>query len=89
MKKHAFTIALAAAATLASTNAFSATTKFSKSDSNRDGALTRTEACAGRTPSICKHFDRIDANRDGFVTRAEVKAYNNAKRYRRSVGMKP
>ena len=54
--------------------------KFGAADGNKDGALTKTEACAGKTRHICKNFDAIDANKDGAVTRAEVKAFRNAKR---------
>jgi EF hand len=68
---------------------FAAPSKFTKSDVNRDGALTRAEACAGRTRSVCKNFDRIDVNRDGVVTRSEVKAFNNAKRVARGIPPKP
>ncbi len=54
--------------------------KFGAADGNKDGALTKAEACAGKTRHICKNFEAIDANRDGAVTRAEVKAFRNAKR---------
>lgn len=63
--------------------------KYTKSDINRDGALSRAEACAGRTRNICRNFDRIDVNRDGVVTRAEVKAFNNGKRMARGLPPKP
>ena len=54
--------------------------KFGAADGNKDGALTKAEACAGKTRHICKNFEAIDANKDGAVTRAEVKAFRNAKR---------
>ena len=54
--------------------------KFGAADGNKDGALTRAEACAGKTRHICKNFEVIDLNKDGAVTRAEVKAFRNAKR---------
>jgi EF hand len=73
----------------AANNAFAAPNKFTKSDANRDGALSRAEACIGRTPSVCKNFDRIDVNRDGVVSRSEVRAFNNAKRARRGLPPKP
>jgi EF hand len=68
------------AAVVCAANAFAAPSKMAQADTNRDGALSRAEACAGRTPHICKNFDRYDANRDGAVTRAEIRAYNNARR---------
>ena len=54
--------------------------KFGAADSNKDGALTQAEACAGKTRHICKNFAMMDVNKDGAVTRAEVKAFRNAKR---------
>ena len=54
--------------------------KFGGADGNKDGALTRAEACAGKTRHVCKHFEAIDVNKDGAATRAEVKAFRNAKR---------
>ena len=54
--------------------------KFGAADGNKDGALTKAEACAGKTRHICKNFEAIDANKDGAVTRAEVKAFRYAKR---------
>ncbi|MEO7253652.1 MAG: EF-hand domain-containing protein [Casimicrobium sp.] len=61
--------------------------KFAAADSNRDGTLTKAEACIGKTRSVCKNFDAMDANKDGAVTRAEIKAYRNAKRV--AQGMPP
>ena len=54
--------------------------KFSAADGNKDGALSKAEACAGKTRHICKNFEAIDANKDGAVTRAEIKAFRNARR---------
>lgn len=49
-------------------------------DVNRDGVVTRSEACAGKTRFLCRNFAAIDANNDGVLTRAEIKAFRNAKR---------
>ena len=55
-----------------------------QADRDRDGALTRAEACAGKTPRICKRFPgRLTAIQDGVVTRAEIRAYQQAKRVTR------
>lgn len=56
---------------------------FAQADSDRDGALTRAEACSGKTPRICKRFHLMDRNHDGVVTRAEIRAYQQAKRVAR------
>lgn len=56
---------------------------FAQADSDRDGALTKAEACAGKTPRICKRFHLMDRNHDGVVTRAEIRAYQQAKRVAR------
>jgi len=53
---------------------------FVAADANRDRVVSRSEACAGRTRTLCRNFDVIDANKDGVLTRAEVKAFRNAKR---------
>lgn len=75
------TIAIAAVVALAAGVASAAPGgKFGSADSNKDGALSRAEACAGKTRHICKHFEVMDANKDGVVTRAEVKGFRNAKR---------
>ena len=75
------TIGMAAVLTLVSSVASAAPGgKFGAADGNRDGALTRAEACAGRTRHICKHFEVMDANKDGVVTRGEAKGFRNAKR---------
>ena len=54
--------------------------KFGAADVNKDKALSQSEACAGKTPRICKNFAAIDANKDGSVTRAEMRAFKKAKR---------
>ncbi|TAG45110.1 MAG: hypothetical protein EAZ30_16240 [Betaproteobacteria bacterium] len=80
--------ALVVSATMST--AFSATpNKFSSADTNRDRALSRVEACAGKTRSVCKNFNRIDVNRDGVVTRAEIRSFNNGKRAARGLPPKP
>ena len=61
--------------------------KFGAADGNKDGVLTRAEACAGKTRHVCKHFEAIDVNKDGTVTRAEIKAFRHAKRVAK--GMPP
>ena len=61
--------------------------KFGAADGNKDGVLTRAEACAGKTRHVCKHFEAIDVNKDGTVTRAEIKAFRHAKRVAK--GMAP
>ena len=63
--------------------------KFANADVNKDKALTQTEACAGKTPRICKNFTAIDANKDGAVTRSEIRAYKNAKRAAKGLPVKP
>ena len=67
-------------AMIATAAAAAPTGKFAGADANKDKALTKAEACAGKTPRICKSFERIDANRDGAVTRAEIHSFRQAKR---------
>ena len=74
------TIAIAAVVALAATAASAAGGKFGAADGNKDGVLTKAEACTGKTRHICKNFEAMDANKDGAVTRAEVKGFRNAKR---------
>ena len=74
------TITIAAVVALAATAASAAGGKFGAADGNKDGALTKAEACAGKTRHICKNFEAMDANKDGAVTRAEVQGFRNAKR---------
>jgi len=62
---------------------------FNGADVNKDRALSKAEACAGKTPTICKRFERMDLNKDGVVTRAEIKAFRNAKRVARGMPAKP
>ncbi len=57
---------------------------FTQADSDHDGALSKSEACAGRTPRICKRFHLMDRNQDGVVTRAEARAYQQTKRVARA-----
>ena len=81
-------LTLAAMVTLAASVAVAAPGgKFGAADGNKDGALTKAEACAGKTRHICKNFEAVDANKDGAVTRAEIKAFRNAKRVAK--GMPP
>lgn len=83
-------ILLAAAVALVATAASAAPGgKFAAADSNKDGALTKAEACAGKTPRICKRFEAIDGNKDGTVTRAEIRAYRDSKRAAKSLPVKP
>jgi EF hand len=57
--------------------------RFAKFDTNRDGALTQAEACAGkrgvRSP-WCKNFAAIDANKDGVITLPEIAGFRKGKR---------
>ena len=53
---------------------------FKRADANRDRALTKAEACSGKTRHVCRNFEAIDVNRDGVVTRTEVRAFRNARR---------
>jgi EF hand len=73
----AVAVAVALAANLASAAPGG---KFVAADGNRDGALTKSEACVGKTRHICKKFEMMDVNKDGVVTRAEAKGFRNAKR---------
>ncbi len=59
--------------------------KFGAADGNKDGALSKAEACAGKTRHICKNFDAMDANKDGVVTRAEVSDFRKARRVAKGV----
>jgi EF hand len=79
MKRVATLVGLAAAV-IAFNAAAVGPSKITLADTNRDGALSKAEACAGKTPHVCKRFERIDTNRDGVVTRAEIRAFNNARR---------
>lgn len=83
------TLAIAAAVALAASIASAAPGgKFGAADGNKDGALTKAEACAGKTRHICRHFEAMDANKDGVVTRAEVKGFRNAKRAAKGLPVK-
>lgn len=63
--------------------------KFANADVNKDKALSQSEACAGKTPRICKNFAAIDANKDGLVTRGEIRAHKNARRAAQGLPTKP
>ena len=63
--------------------------KFGAADGNKDGALSKAEACAGKTRHVCKNFEAIDANKDAAVTRAEIKAFRNARRAPKRMPPKP
>ncbi len=81
MKNRITTLVLATAVALAAGTSMAAPAgKFGNADTNKDRALSKAEACAGKTPRICKRFEAIDSNRDGVVTRAEIKASRDAKR---------
>jgi hypothetical protein len=81
---------LAGAVALAATVATAAPGgKFAAADVNHDKALTKAEACAGKTRHLCKNFEAIDANRDGAVTRAEIRAHKDAKRAAKGSPVKP
>ena len=86
LKSLMFAAAIAMAATAASA---APSGSFASADANKDKALTKAEACAGKTPRICKNYEGIDANRDGVVTRAEVRAFQNAKRAAKGLPTKP
>lgn len=85
--------ALAKALTLATAVALAATVahagKFANADVNKDKALSKAEACVGKTPRVCKNFDAIDSNRDGVVTRAEIRAFRDARRAAKGLPTKP
>ena len=75
------TISMAAVIALAASVASAASGgKLGTADGNKDGALTKAEACSGKTRHVCKNFEAMDVNKDGAVTRAEIKAFRNAKR---------
>ena len=81
---------LAGATALVATVASAASNgKFVNADVNKDKALSQSEACAGKTPRICKNFAAIDANKDGVITRGELRAFKNAKRAAKGLPVKP
>lgn len=80
----ASTVALAATVASAASNG-----KFAHADVNKDKALSQSEACAGKTPRLCKNFAAIDANKDGALTRSEIRAHKKAKRAARGLPVKP
>jgi Ca2+-binding EF-hand superfamily protein len=48
---------------------------FIVADKNKDGALTREEAEAGKLTFVVKHFDDIDSKHTGKVTMDDIDAY--------------
>jgi hypothetical protein len=82
LKSLLLAVSVALMATVASA---APTSKFAKADVNKDKALSQSEACAGKTPRICKNFAAMDVNKDGVVTRAEIRAHKNAKRAARGL----
>ena len=81
---------LAGATALVATVASAASSgKFADADVNKDKALSQSEACAGKTPRICKNFAVIDANKDGVITRGEIRAFKNAKRAAKGLPVRP
>jgi Ca2+-binding EF-hand superfamily protein len=54
---------------------------FAMLDANKDGAITRPEACGGPRGDqgvVCQKFSSIDTNNDGGVTKEELGAYMKA-----------
>jgi Ca2+-binding EF-hand superfamily protein len=54
---------------------------FGMLDANKDGAITRPEACGGPRGDqgvICQKFSAIDANNDGGITKEELGAFMKA-----------
>jgi hypothetical protein len=77
------TAALVCAAATAQTPGPKVGKRFVALDTNRDGALSQMEACAGprgAKAKICKNFAVIDANHDGAISPAEMHEYGLAKR---------
>ena len=56
--------------------------QWQRADSDRDGALSRSEAQA--MPALSPYFDAIDRDGNGRITADEVRAWRAAKRARRS-----
>ena len=48
--------------------------RFAKSDTNKDGKLTKQEAKDGGMSRLSRFFGRVDSDGDGFVTKAQLKA---------------
>lgn len=82
-------VSIALMATVATVASAAPNNKFAKADVNKDKALSQSEACAGKTPRICKNFAAMDVNKDGVVTRGEVRAYNKGKRAARGLPTRP
>ncbi len=55
------------------------TERFTQSDTNGDGQLTREEAKEGRFRVVARKFDEIDTSRRGSVTLEQIKEYLSAK----------
>ncbi len=54
---------------------------FAMLDANKDGAITRPEACGGPRGDqgvICQKFSAIDTNNDGGITKEELGAFMKA-----------
>lgn len=48
--------------------------RFTASDTNKDGKLTQEEARNGGMTRIASNFSRIDTDSDGYVTLAQLEA---------------
>ncbi|OGS83894.1 MAG: hypothetical protein A2061_05080 [Gallionellales bacterium GWA2_59_43] len=48
---------------------------FSKTDTNQDGAISRSEAEQAKAQLLTVNFDKIDANSDGGLGRQEVQGF--------------
>jgi Ca2+-binding EF-hand superfamily protein len=53
--------------------------KFTASDTNSDGKLTRDEAKAGGMRRIVRGFDKIDTEGNGYVTLDQIKEKMNSR----------
>lgn len=54
--------------------------RFSNTDTNGDGHLSREELQSAKAIKIIKHFDQIDADGDGQLTKDELKAAHQKRR---------
>ncbi|MCR6659843.1 MAG: EF-hand domain-containing protein [Asticcacaulis sp.] len=61
--------------------------RFDAMDTNKDGALDKSEVEAKSGGRLAKAFDEIDANKDGQVTKDELKAGWQAHRAERQAKM--
>jgi hypothetical protein len=48
--------------------------RFSKSDLNKDGKLTKEEA-KGKMPRVYDNFEKIDSTRKGYVTQKQIEDF--------------